>query len=310
MLLFGNGFFHNECNWEKFILGKDNELLENSEIKGIIYSVLADMVTDLKNDSARQDEYVQRLKEMSRTNGANEKRLDALVKLPFDAIVTTNYTYQLENRICGDLSGYTDYRWRKHIACVTCKKDETKKNVQSTLNSFNRVSSGDITQDVWHIHGEEKRKSSIVLNHNEYGRLVQGIISELKTNGDKYREYSDGIHFKSWMDYFIMGDVYILGLGLDYSEFDLWWLISRRLREKADTGSVIYYEPFDGGKKHKYTALKELGIKCKHLGCSLIEKDDKDDHKAENDQIFQKFYDLAIEDIQNKVSNKRKELQR
>lgn len=35
-----------------------------------------------------------------------------------------------------------------------------------------------------------------------------------------------------------MSDVYTVGLGLDTSEFDLWWAIERKARENAEHGAL------------------------------------------------------------------------
>ena len=48
---------------------------------------------------------------------------------------------------------------------------------------------------------------------------------------------------KSWIDYFLIGDIHIVGLGLDISEMDLWWLINCKKREQLSSGKIFFYEP-------------------------------------------------------------------
>ena len=40
----------------------------------------------------------------------------------------------------------------------------------------------------------------------------------------------------SWLDWFLMGEVYAVGFGFDPSGFDIWWAIKRKARENADHG--------------------------------------------------------------------------
>ena len=82
-----------------------------------------------------------------------------------------------------------------------------------------------------------------------------------------------------------MGDVYILGSGLDYTEFDLWWLFSRRAREKAQVGKYVYYEPEEVSEEKKQI-LELLGIEWKSL--------DFIKHKKIK---YSQFYDEVIEDL-------------
>ena len=104
----------------------------------------------------------------------------------------------------------------------------------------------------------------------------------------------DNVSFDSWMDYFIMGDVYILGQGFDFSEFDLWWLLLRRKREKANTGKIVYYEP-EYRNKYKLLALKALDVDTVSFGQAIDETKDKN-------KQFREFYIKAIDDIKEKVN--------
>ena len=89
-----------------------------------------------------------------------ELLLQKIVNLPFDAILTTNYTYELEKAICNDFS---------------------------------------ITQ---------------------------------KSGKD--------FECRSWIDYFLIGNITIIGLGMDFSEFDLWWLVNAKKRRFPNTHTIFY----------------------------------------------------------------------
>ena len=38
-----------------------------------------------------------------------------------------------------------------------------------------------------------------------------------------------------------MGNVWSVGFGFDFSEFDIWWATERKAREKADHGKLKVY---------------------------------------------------------------------
>lgn len=87
-----------------------------------------------------------------------------------------------------------------------------------------------------------QHNGSIILGHDGYGRLLSRIVSVC---GDrcKYHELKKekNYAFSSWPELFLFGDVYILGLGLGISEFDLWWLLRRKQREVKASGRVYFY---------------------------------------------------------------------
>jgi hypothetical protein len=259
---------------------------------------MADIVTDIVDDTFRRNSYAEQFNELHKSLN-NHEILKTLINIPFDAIITTNYTYQIEQQIDNQFIGSSDSVWRKKYAC--CARSTKTYNAKSTINSFNRVSNDIISHDIWHMHGEARRKSSIILTHDEYGRLVKAILDEVEEIGNKYCQHTTDVNFKSWIDYFLMGDIYILGLGMAYSEFDLWWMLTRRMRERAKTGQIIFYEPASNDvNKQKHNALTQLGVKCETLGFSIIEND----KSGINNKIFQEFYSRAIADIANHVQIK------
>ena len=72
----------------------------------------------------------------------------------------------------------------------------------------------------------------------------------------------------SWVDLFLMNDVYILGLSLDYTEIDLWWLMIFKARLKRETGfpygNTTYYtfypHTFDKKEEAKLSIIESFGI--------------------------------------------------
>lgn len=288
VLLVGNGLSR-QISWKKFIKNvsvRDVEKYYNDKQFQLPNLILASAVTDI-DDSARQSKYMEAIEGYK--NFVSEQMKD-LLSISFDAILTTNYTYELENNLNSNYGSMSNETKRDRYAKTT----EGKYDNKYFLHTFNKVIGKHVLQDIWHIHGECRRKSSLILTHDEYAKLMGQIITYNHENKNKFYRYFDNLNFMSWIDYFIMGDLYILGQGFDFSEFDLWWLLLRRLREKAETGKIIFYEPIKEDNKYKLLALKDLGVEINSLGHTI------DKSKDENEQ-YKKFYNEAIKDIYLKV---------
>lgn len=65
----------------------------------------------------------------------------------------------------------------------------------------------------------------------------------------------------SWIEFFFNSHVHILGLSLDYSETDLWWLLNKRARLMLDNeiNNKIYYYDSDIDPA-KETLLKSMSV--------------------------------------------------
>ncbi len=167
---------------------------------------------------------------------------EIMAKLPVDHYLTTNYDNTLLKAI-GKGSLDTMYRPEKIYSIRR----------RYSLKGF----SGN--QSYWPIHGNVDSPASIMLGFDQYcgalskienyvkggyempnvGRL-QSMIFRLK-NGIK--------DLFSWIDLFFVPDIHIIGLGLEYEELDLWWMLNRRRRiKRKEDGLVknrIIYYPVD-----------------------------------------------------------------
>ena len=215
--------------------------------------------------------------------------LESLLQIPFDAVLTTNYTYQVENCLDPSFVHKSDSQKNAKYACCTQKDKDSK----FLIHTFNRVNHCDI----WHIHGEERRKSSMVLTHDEYGRLSGEIRDHFYKYAKQFVEDSEEFTISTWMDYMMFADVYILGYGADFAEFDFWWLLGRRMREKAPVGSIYFYEPLISKKRtdnsNKKFALEQSDVHFEYLGFSF--DDLYEDYPA--------FYEAAVANIKHKIQN-------
>lgn len=291
VLLVGNGLvYQNDFSWDNFIKKISKESKPDTLTDGIPYSIKATTIANV-SDKTRHNDYCKAFSEYKYSSFDN---LNQLLKIPFDSILTTNYTYEIENHLYKNYYLLSNETKRKKSIC-TAKKSEAK----YLLRTYNRLSRGVQTHDIWHIHGEIRRKSSIILTHDEYARLTKNILEYLDKIRNSYDEYYEDVKFKSWIDYFIMGDIYIVGLGLDFSEFDLWWLLNRRMRENAKIGNIYFYEPKSEQSEAKISVLECMGVKCENFSMLKPSKDN------ELTAFYDEFYKKVIVDINQKVSHQK-----
>ncbi len=174
--------------------------------------------------------------------------LQSILEIGFDDIITTNYSYELESAAFG-VSQISDYQLEK-IRRTYSNRAESK----YLIYTYNEIIYKGHKNRIWHIHGAAKNYSSIVIGHYYYGNLLTNYknyydhvgISFLKAE-EAGKEYKS----KSWLDSFVLGDIYSVGFGFDFSEIDLWWLLDRKKREKASHGILHHYAPYWEGEKNK-----------------------------------------------------------
>ncbi|MBX7167324.1 MAG: SIR2 family protein [Pirellulales bacterium] len=153
-----------------------------------------------------------------------------LLDLDVRHILTTNYDYALEQA--------SDDRPRD-ISHHAKKYSLFRRRVVAKMS-------------IWHIHGEINTPRSLVLGYDQYMGQVQRMRLFLKGfyHGKKspftsgIREFESGKSLYSWCDVFLRDDVHILGLGLSYSELDLWWMLyykARLKRRGVNVGRTVFY---------------------------------------------------------------------
>ena len=178
--------------------------------------------------------------------------LKEILDLQFDAVLTTNYSYELEVTLKNDF---------KINRSLRCRKSTKKGNrPQEQLGIFKYITVDD--SQIWHIHGEAARPNSMVMGHYYYGKLlceIQKRVPEVIRKYRKAQKCREAYHPKSWIDYFLIGNVHIIGFGLNPSEMDIWWLINCKKRHFLNCGKVYLYEPnMDESNKYALKALTEI----------------------------------------------------
>ena len=78
---------------------------------------------------------------------------------------------------------------------------------------------------------------------------------------------------------------------MDFSEFDLWWLLNRKKREKADHGKVWFYTPISS-ERAEWKRERERNELLKLLDVNVVEV-----MKTIEDQSWNTYYSKAISHI-------------
>lgn len=222
------------------------------------------------------------------------RQLQSLLRAGFDDILTTNYSYELEAAAAGKYT-VTDSFLRSTCRSISNQRAEAK----YLLRTYQHAPFEGVDNRIWHIHGEARKPNSMIFGHYYYGGLLQKMVEYISARGNTYefrqkRELPQPI--RGWIDSFILGDVYILGFGMNFAEYDMWWLLNRKKREKANHGKIYFYNPRSESFNEKEELLRVMDVEL--VDCGMEFPDGTD---AEKSEAFRDFYDCAIEDICRRV---------
>lgn len=249
-------------------------------------------------------------------NGEHMRILRQILSMNADHILTTNYSYELEYAAYPYLQTLKYGQIEDQIKNIWHYENDSPRKDKYLLYQHNDIQLASNVNKIWHIHGEARKHSSIILGHYFYGTLMRDITSYVQTKRDSYAmefKSGKGVKIKSWIDAFILGDIYILGSGLDLSEIDLWWLINRKKREKnAPHGMIHFYEPkFEHEEKDYIDERLELikifsEGKVYDMDVSIPKKNQQDPtSEIKRGERFREFYRKAIVDITQKIAEKK-----
>jgi hypothetical protein len=158
-------------------------------------------------------------------------------------ILTTNYNRSVDGGV-----GY-NYPFKQKF-----------EKVDEKYHSLFRVVT-DGRKNFWKIHGDTAKPNSILLGYNQYAKYM-GQVKDYLYKGIKFARVKDPVRsplmgnkpnfnfeknteLYSWVDVFLKDQINIVGLGLDFSEIILWWLISEKSSLQAkypsNIGDIVYY---------------------------------------------------------------------
>lgn len=199
---------------------------------------------------------------------------DKLEKARITDIITTNYDNLLEGILRE--SGYSieDLDTSEKIYSIRRRKKCTNNRTGHVLR-------------LWQMHGsaEDKDKDesgqickTITLGLDHYCGHIAKLSNYIKGSypdpadskkcclsmEEKCKSNNfDGV---SWAELFFNSDVYIAGFGMDFSEIDVWWMLTRRARLKKNSEDInnhihyIYSNCYDSGKDDIFEALEAFGV--------------------------------------------------
>lgn len=245
-LLFGNGLnllSESPLSWNSLLneLENGSNKISNDTPNTMKYEkILLDRSSSqLKKNVDEELSIKNRIAELM-TNQKGNKYYSEIIEMGFDNYLTTNY----DNAFCETYNGE--------------QQNASTEGLYSLRRYLSLRSSIHKATKLWHIHGEIEHPKSIMLGLDHYcGSIskIDGYIKgkyKFKANTKKMSSKPmtekinnmDFDHF-SWVELFFNSHIHILGLSLDYSETDLWWVLNKRarlMRSNSINNNVFYYE--------------------------------------------------------------------
>ncbi len=200
---------------------------------------------------------------------------NALVSLPLDNLLTTNYDSAYESVLTS-----TD----DPIKSGDVKKANGEKPIRCSLIMHQMI--GD--KRVFHIHGSACNPTSICLTYETYFQYLEEIRKDLlsrfglfgASRPDEDNQPTYETDLDTWPQLFLASDFAFIGLGLDACEITLWWLLEYRasildrLKKRDIHSSGAFYDIHIAGKDFsessiwKYGVLHDLGIDVRIITAS------------------------------------------
>jgi len=242
-VLFGNGLnrvSNSSISWDELLnqIKADQPFSDASLPNTMVYERIFMEKNSLSKAGTSEELRIKtRIAEAMLTQESNELYTE-IIDLGFDNYITTNYDYAFEKAIgCNPelLSTEGIYSLRRKRAYKFDNRDIK----------------------LWNIHGEIDHPKSIMLGLDHYCGSVSKLDAYVKgrysftESGKKVAVSSMNNKLKnqqfcntSWADLFFSSNVHIIGLSLDYSETDLWWVLNKRARMIANhsiDNKVFFY---------------------------------------------------------------------
>jgi hypothetical protein len=271
---FNNGALPNTMIYERIILEKPNKNQKIVESESLTKFEIAELMSGIQ---------------------PNKQYLE-LFNLDANHYLTTNYDY-------GFLNSVKDFN--KDYESVDLSTEEVY-SIRRERKIKNEVEL--IEKHIWHIHGEILKPSSIMLGLDHYCGSIGKIDSYIKggysysKNGKRVKEESIETKFSenkfncsSWIELFFTSNIHIVGLGLDFSEIDLWWILNKRARLKnGKLHNVIQNEIYfycDWISEEKAGLLESLNV-------TIVRKE-----LSDSPNKYDEFYTKVAKSIKEKIES-------
>lgn len=206
--------------WGNLLLDLNQEFALNSilNIREKPFPMVYDEIVSysLRNGNQRERNiktFIQDKIEIIQTNS----RYDNLININGSEILTTNYDYLIEKSL--------NSNWQRNPI--------NRLEYNYSIYRFQQSSNSNI----WHIHGEQADSRSLMLgfkHYMDYSSKVKAraelFINGLRTNIEHNNP--------SWVDLFFTHNIKIIGLGMLFTEYSLWWLLAFRNYKKMTDRNV------------------------------------------------------------------------
>lgn len=273
VVLFGNGLnlLSNNLSWHDLLDKILHKGLEDKDTSVYIPSALPNTLQYdfilFNSDSVGKSIVEERQLDLKKCIAENVKDFDTndiykiLGELKVDTYLTTNYDHTLDESL-------------RQIGYVL---DLSRSNKQEKLYNIRRSrafsKSGD-TKIIYPIHGDIDNPKSIVIGYNHYCGTIGKLDAYLKGKAEwegkplpkmEERFHSEDFAVKSWIDHFFFSNVHIFGLGLDFSEIDLWWILDRRKRLIMEGCPIKNHIIFYDIVKKDVSSCDDKDLSCEEL---------------------------------------------
>ena len=212
-------------------------------------------------------------------SSAQKELIRSFLDVGFDAVLSTNYSLEFEKSL------FNPFTTQKVQSSYKTTQEQTAQQAQFGIFQCTELPDDHKTL-LWHIHGTALRKNSLVMGQFYYGKLLSEVTTRASKACVSYKAAATK-HFpfqpKSWVDYFLIADVYIVGFNLDLSESDIWWLLNFKKNAFPET-KTFFFAP-------EINAAKKLLLDCYEVEMPPIEFDEKEE------KAYVKYYRRVCEDI-------------
>jgi len=296
-ILFGNGINNlskNKILWSELLDRiKGDSKFENGELPNTYIYERAIFENQYSNDIRKTEYKIKKSISESLAKIETNDFYRLLFELNCENYLTTNYDYAFKNYILET----EEYLIENHST-------EGIYSIRRQTQIFNKEKN-EICK-IWNIHGEISRPISIMLGLDHYCGSVSKLDAyvkgtyEFQENSKKIRvkKMSDKLKqgefdSQSWSDLIFTTNIHIIGLSLDFSETDLWWILTKRARMIKDqkTSDLINNKIYFYAKN--INEDKEELLKCINV---IVVKADKNYSKN-----WKEYYLDTINHIKGKI---------
>lgn len=231
-VLVGNGINlggRNSVSWQQLLEKLSSQIDERQVVEFIDKKPFTLLFEEIlfKSTTQKEIEIKRKVADLFGSMTGNERHKMLMGSRRYSQILTTNYDYALQSAA-----------------------GEKPKGSSSTETKYSLFRKNEVGQKcIWHIHGESNAPNSIMLGHEHYAGQLQKLREWVtdhrsgKTESSPFKQHIDweanpDIRI-SWLDIFLSHNVHIVGFSFGYTEIELWWALSYKIRLSLLSGYQV-----------------------------------------------------------------------